>query len=130
MRRVALGGGLFDSVPSTRSKSKAVPKPKGPTQQVIDLYHDLYLKRHGIKPVISGGKDGKLIKTMIDTWGLDVVLGLVERFVESNDSWAVRRGWTIAALYDCAPRILTKPSHVEERTANNLAAVRRVTRRK
>lgn len=109
--------------PPRRARSR---KPKPATvppavTRVIEAYHTAYLERFGVKGQITGGKDGALVKSMIKTWGVDEVLRLLALYIQCNEPWAVRRGWTLSAFYELAPRLLTRGS----RTSSNAATMRR-----
>ena len=104
------------------------PEADPAVKRIIDEYHEQFLARHGRKPLISGGKDGSLIRKMLATWGEETVRTALAAFVRGNDSWAVKRGWTLAAFYDVAPRLVVLGSSGDSRTAANADAIRAATR--
>jgi hypothetical protein len=67
--------------------------------KIMTVYHDRFLSRFGEKPVIDGGKDGKIIKTLLSTYGFEKLKGLLEQFMETNDKYLVEeRGLTIGTF--------------------------------
>lgn len=113
----------------SRAAAKTDPLAHAAVKRVIDAYHAAYVARFHVAPQINGGKDGALVKKMIKTWGDERVLALLEEFVRGDEPWAVRRGWTLAAFYEVAPRLLTKRSGTNGRTSANVAAAYKATGR-
>lgn len=99
-------------------------------KRCIDRYHDGFVARHGIKPIINGGKHAALFKSMLATWGEPAVVGVIDEFVAGNDQWAVRCGWTVEALYNVAQRMLTRAQQVDSRQDSNRDAAQRATQRR
>lgn len=101
-------------------------------KRCIDYYHDEFLKRHGIKPLLNGGHAGQLFTSMFASqWSEADVQRVVHDFVWGNDPWAVKCGWTIGALQIVAQRLMTGgAAPADDRTASNVDAAMRATRRR
>lgn len=87
------------------------------------------------RPPIAGKKDATLAKKMVESWGVDTVLRLIEKFFDLS-----RRGLPpvistrhdIGALYMVAPRLmimdtLESEGAMDRRAAENAAAARRAS---
>lgn len=111
--------------------AKKEPNPAIKTS--IDLYHDLFKKRFGFKPVIHGGKDGSHFQKLIATWGAADVEWLIKEFFRTTDPRIVRSDYTVGALFGLAQHLMLKRSghkNVDDRTAHNLDAAARATGRR
>ena len=110
-----------------------VKKPDPAVARLIAVYQEEYFKRHGIKPIIAGGKFGKLLKLILSTYadhgGEVFVTGLLKEFIWGNDSWARTCGWTVESFYNVAQRLALKPRQTDARTADNVAAAVRATQK-
>ena len=80
----------------TNSESSDSPTP---TKITIDYYHEKFVSMFVHKPVISGGKDGALIKKLVSQYGIDKVLDLLDQFFASNDTFIQQSGYSIGAFY-------------------------------
>jgi hypothetical protein len=80
----------------------------GAVPRLISQYCSQFKQRHGIKPLVNGGKDGWLLKRMVATWGEDVVSTLLTEFIASDNRWAQQRGWTIATFFEVAQVMVTR----------------------
>ena len=81
------------------------PSPSG-VQQALDFYHKHFLKTFEIKPMIDGGKDGALLKKVINHYGLDTTLELLKKFIESKDEFIKGTGRTIGVFYKVINKLL------------------------
>lgn len=101
-------------------------RPKPVVDGLLRHYHDLFVARHDVKPKISGGKDGALLKQLVSTWGEDEVRRLLTLYVQGNDPWAQRTGWTIAGFAQVAQRLklVGDVPVMSERTRRNIEAAR------
>lgn len=111
------------------TKAKSAPEPR--IKVAIDAFHDAFVKRHGFRPQIHGGKDGAHMKSMIATWGLDDVLALIETFFTTTDPRVLRCDYTIGALFNLAHHVkLIDARPTDHKTASNVdAATRAMARR-
>lgn len=90
-------------------EEKPVPDRKDSdpaVKRVIDKYYTMFRARFGFRPKISGGKDGKLVKDMVSTWGEEDVLLLVDQFFSSRDARVLRCDYSIGALSSLAQGIM------------------------
>ena len=85
-----------------------VESPKNSPKEVIDYYHDAFVKKFGTKPIISGGKDGALMKKVVTAYGLDKTKELLNRYFESKDEFVVTSGYTIAVFYSQINKLIAQ----------------------
>jgi len=57
-------------------------------------------------PMIDGGKDGALLKKVINHYGLDTTLELLKKFIESKDEFIKGTGRTIGVFYKVINKLL------------------------
>lgn len=88
---------------NVRTKSSP-PDPN--VKEFIDYYFDRFLSLFGEKPVINGGKDGAIIKSLLNTYGLEKLKGLLDDFFKISDSYVVERGFTIGTFKTQINRLL------------------------
>lgn len=67
-------------------------------KKFIDHYHDKFLDRFNEKPMIDGGKDGKIIKTLLGTYDLEILKEFLDRFFDSTDPFILQGGYTIGVF--------------------------------
>lgn len=67
-------------------------------KKFIDYYHNTFFDRFNEKPMIDGGKDGKIIKTLLGTYELDVLKEFLNRFFASTDPFILQGGYTIGVF--------------------------------
>lgn len=65
---------------------------------IIDYYHGKFVGKFGEKPVISGKKDGAIIKGLLGTYGQEKLKGLIDLFFESTDQFIVDSGYTVGVF--------------------------------
>ena len=88
-----------------------------------------------VLPMISGGKEASLMKRMIESWGEETVIRLIELFFAltrpGGDPRIIRTSWDITCLYINAQYLLTRGERVlDQRTAENLSAAQRATEKR
>ena len=67
-------------------------------KKFIDHYHDTFLERFNEKPMIDGGKDGKIIKSLLGTYEIDLLKELLDKFFNSPDEFILQSGYTIGVF--------------------------------
>jgi len=69
--------------------------------EVIAGYCRLYGERHAMKPTVTRGKDGEVVKRMLSACGgsVEEVLAVIETGVDSQDSFLAAKGFTLGALW-------------------------------
>ena len=93
----------IDSIDICESDEK--PSPSG-VQQSLDFYHKHFLKTFGVKPMINGGKDGALLKKIINHYDLDTTLELLKQFIDSDEKFIKSTGRTIGVFYTVINKLL------------------------
>lgn len=122
---------FFEDDPPPPKKAR---KPKADVALVIARYHDEYLRRFKVKPLIHGGKHGAMVKRLIAAYGPAETLALVDVFVWGNDRWAEKRAWSVEAFCDVAPRLMlaragTVHQALSPRANGNAVVLRRALER-
>lgn len=147
-----------------KKEAKKKEKKKGgddPVQRCIRTFYAAYVRRHNpltadqwldemnrhvpvdqrttpkesmILPMIHGGKDGALVKKMLNTWGEARVLQVIEDFFgEAYTMFGViNSNQDIGALFTVAPKIMLRERAImpSRKTANNLEAAARAMGRR
>lgn len=69
-----------------------------PTKQFIDHWYQRYLAKFNKPYFVQGGKDGSLVKKIVEAFGLDTAKILAEKFFDSEDSFIKNSGYTIGVF--------------------------------
>jgi phage replication O-like protein O len=64
----------------------------------IDFYFEEFKTRFGKPPIIEGGKDGNLIKGLLNHITLEDLKGLLTKFFDSTDKFTLGSGYTIGVF--------------------------------
>ena len=73
---------------------------KNPSVKVlIDYYHDSFLKKFGEKPVISGAKDGNLLKKLLADYPEDKIKSWLDAFFSSKDTFITGSSYSLGVFY-------------------------------
>lgn len=83
---------------STALKKPKAEKEKTDHQKVMSHFHDKFLDKFGTKPVISGKKDGNIIKTLLETYPSDRIINLLDIFFASKDPFIQTAGYTLGVF--------------------------------
>lgn len=89
-------------------KNKDTPQKVNSTKVSIDYYHDSFVKKFNTKPLISGGKDGALMKKVVDTYGIDKTKELLDKYFLSKDEFVVNSGYTISVFYSQINKLIAE----------------------
>lgn len=98
---------VTDGANSERRHIRAAATEPG-VHEIIQTYHDLFLKRYGAKPNIDGGKDGAIVKRLLKAHGREKVLELLGRFFESTDPFIEASGRTIGVFASVWNKLITQ----------------------
>jgi len=83
-------------------KDPVVSSSRSPRKRtLLDDYHDLFMSRHGEKPVLNGAKDGKLLKELVATHGADRVGELLVWFFQTRDAFISNSSYSVGVFYAC-----------------------------
>ena len=106
---------------------ESVDQKGSPTPRILKLYHDLFVERFGFKPRISGGKDGNLVKSLVESWGEDEVTALVRYFMRTPNPRVTRSDYSIGALHAMAQGLMidVRNQRPDEVSARIMDAVER-----
>jgi hypothetical protein len=96
-----------------------------------------YERRYGFPPIVNEGRDGKLLKTLVEQWGEPTVLALVDAFFAATKPGVrgyqeIRRlRWhNIPDFYTGAQilrRLEASGPELSEKTASNLHEILKAT---
>jgi hypothetical protein len=70
-------------------------KPQSEVNQAIGYYLELFEKATGEIAIITTGKDHKLIKTILTTYGIEKTLQLLDAYFETADNFVIERGYSL-----------------------------------
>jgi|GEM_PF-1081630 len=95
-----------EETPSRREKSD----PQ--VQVLLRHYRDLFRQRSlaGEPPPIAWGRDGKIVKDLLQDYSCARLEALLQQFLASTDPWLKKRGYTLAAFRDAVPALLMEDS--------------------
>lgn len=105
-------GKVTPSSSSSSSSSSSLPKDKESkshcespqkrdphVKEFIDFYFQAFQEKFlGQKPVIDGGKDGKIIKGLLKIVSLEELKDLLLKFFDSDDPFVLKSGYTVGAF--------------------------------
>lgn len=91
---------------NTNSNSNTNENSKG----LIDYYFKKFEEKFKVKPSISGGKDGALLKKLHETYGFEKVKQLIDLFFDSKDRFIVDSGYTIGVFFSQINKLLIELS--------------------
>jgi len=74
---------------------------------LLDLYHDGFVTRFGQKPLITPGKDGRLLKVVEDSHGYGVARQLLEWFFRIRDPFINNSSYSVGVFYAVFNRLVT-----------------------
>ena len=98
-KQLPIGGNTKDSLKETKQKKLLKDIERNPNvKKFIDYYHNTFLDRFNEKPMIDGGKDGKIIKSLLGTYEFDILKDLLGRFFNSTDPFILQSGYTIGVF--------------------------------
>lgn len=88
-----------ESATESEKPKKPLKKKNDPNiKKFINYYHNTFLERFNEKPMIDGGKDGKIIKTLLGTYNLEILKEFLDRFFSSTDPFILQGGYTIGVF--------------------------------
>jgi len=78
-----------------------------PVKIAIDYYYQKFRAKFGEKPVIDGGKDGALMKKLVETFGETRLKELIDLFFEIDDEFIRNSGYTIGVFKSQINKLIT-----------------------
>ncbi len=110
-----------------------VPNPKktgletgGNNKIFIDFAYQTFKDKFNLPLKVQGAKDGKLVKDLMGTYGLETLKELWLRFLCSNDEFILKAGKSIGIFYTQINKLISggiELSKAEKRTLKNLQAL-------
>ena len=98
-KKLPKGGNTKDTLKDNIQKTLLKDIKRDPNiKKFIDYYHNTFLDRFNEKPMIDGGKDGKIIKGLLGTYELDILKEFLDRFFASSDPFILQGGYTIGVF--------------------------------
>lgn len=117
--------------PSGEPNTEATPpaaEERSPVDMALDAYRAGFLLRFGAEPHIAYGKDNKIIKALVVSYGLESTVDLIEKYLDSDDDFIVEGGYTIGILSLKLNKLIVQKGNgsgrakLTARTKSNLAA--------
>ena len=89
-----------------RSLGEPLPKKKGSlrsapdsrVKEFIDSWYERFKEKFGSPYKVTGGKEGNLVKTLLQTYSLDRLKELAGVFFQSKDPFILKSGYTIGVF--------------------------------
>lgn len=73
-----------------------IPEKEGtPGRRMLNLYQSMFVEKFERQPNIQWGKDGKIMKTLVEKYGEGSVADLLARFFVSVDQFVLKSGYTV-----------------------------------
>ena len=86
--------------------ARAEKKDRAPTVELLTYFDRCHVERFGVRAVIRGGKDAKLLAALCKSHGADAVRDLIAEFFRSRDPWVRSRGYTVGVFYSMAGALI------------------------
>lgn len=77
--------------------------------RLIDYWVNIYENRWGNKYDFKGGKEGSIIKRLLELYGFEKSCSLMETFLNTDDEFYRKAGWTLGVLSSQTNKLLQKP---------------------
>lgn len=77
-------------------------------RRFLNTYRDLFTRHsaRGEPPPIAWEKEGKLVQGLLQQYGYDRLVELLEAFFASEDTWVRRRGYALSCFPSQLPSLL------------------------
>jgi len=90
------GQPISDTSPVKRKpsgpKKERPPKPPSDHKQFVEFWVDLYESERHVKYDFSGARDGQIIKSLLQTFALDLLKRMARMFLEADNQWLDEHG--------------------------------------
>ncbi len=73
----------------------------------IDYFYDKFLKITGEKYLVQGGKDGETIKRLLQTYSIEELKELCDRYFISKDSFVLQAGFSIGIFSSVINKLIS-----------------------
>lgn len=94
----------------SKAKQSRVKKiPDTDHARLIDFWMKVYEKRFGDKYDFKGNKDGPIIKRMLTNYGIDKSCQIMETFLNTDDDFYRKAGWTLGVLSGQINKMIQRP---------------------
>uniref|UniRef100_A0A6M3XX50 Uncharacterized protein n=1 Tax=viral metagenome TaxID=1070528 RepID=A0A6M3XX50_9ZZZZ len=114
------------------SDRKSPVKAISSTKQFIDWYCQEYQSRFGEKYIMSGAKEGSIIKGLLTSISLEDLQDKTIKFFESTDDFILRAGFTIGVFKSQINKlhpVRQAFSQLPEKTRKNIAAYQSIAKK-
>ncbi len=82
----------------TKNKKQLGEKKISPHKIVIDYFHNKHFNTLGIDYLMDGGKDGKLMQTLLKTYDVEFLKSLIDWYFDTEDDFINKAGRSIGGL--------------------------------
>lgn len=83
-------------------------KETAPTRDLLTYFDELHVQRTGVRAVIHGGKDAKLIAGLWKSHGTMMVRALMADFFASKDHFIIEAGFSVGVFISQAPKLIAR----------------------
>lgn len=90
------GNHTYKRKETNKTKEKTLSNPE--IKIFLDYYHQEFLSRFGVPPIIQGGKEGKIIQGLLKKIPLDNLKTLLQKFFTSSDKFISQSGYTLGVF--------------------------------
>jgi len=112
------------------SDRKSPVKAISSTKQFIDWYCNEYLERFNKKYLVSGAKDGNLVKKLLSHFTLEDLKDIAILFFEAEDDFIIHSGYTIGVFYSQINRLqITGGKTINKKTLANMVAYQKMAKK-
>jgi hypothetical protein len=127
--------GLIELVETKKESSKKNTPPENRIEEnsgegklrdktLIDHYHNEFVRIFKIKPIIDGGKDGKILQKIVGDYGVEKTKQLITQFLEIDDEWIASTGRPIGVFKGQIQKLLVGKKVVDKSNPNKQGLVR------
>lgn len=107
-RKVLKETNTKDILSDKPTEKKIVKKTNPDIKKVIDSYHDKFLTKFNVKPVISGGQAGTLIGKMLEVHNFDKIEELLIKFFDCKDNFVLNSDYSIGVFFSQVNKLMIK----------------------
>ena len=125
---VILDSPALDSPVVPASTTKPLQKETG---VLLEIYEAGFVKKHGVKPLISRPKDWVNLSKIVRQFGLEKSQELIQKFFDSDDEFVQKAGHGIGVFLTVVNKLLVADNGYplfSRKTAGNIASTREALR--
>lgn len=102
------------------------PKKPHPIRDFLAIHEQMFTDRTGQRPAAYGAREGHIVRDLIDRHGFDGAVGLLRRFMASDDPFILRAGFGLNVLQSQVNKLLSDGAKTLQTPAVNRSTPARV----